>query len=53
MKEITKVGKCGGNPLAPIFREKTIKCPKCKERIWDKAKDYRLNKCWRCGLAFD
>lgn len=37
----------------PIKEESSIKCPKCREDIWDYAKGHKLNKCWNCGLAFD
>jgi len=30
-----------------------IKCPKCDQPIWDRAEGNKLNKCWKCGLAFD
>lgn len=30
-----------------------IRCPKCDRPIWDRANGSKLNKCWKCGLAFD
>ena len=34
-------------------KERTVKCPKCGQLVWDKATiDQRLSKCWKCGTRF-
>lgn len=33
--------------------KKKVECPKCKSPIWDIAYGHKLNKCHKCGTAFN